>query len=224
MKISLRGWLVIGAFSALLLVGAYFGSKASWAADEQATSQAGQLSEADLGRLIQAMGLEPKKEQGRYDFAFKAIRGEDEWELSMSAVLSEDGKSLWVMAWLNELPRSAADVPRTALLRLLADNDRMGNGKFFAYVANNRRFVLQQVVPNQDLTTRTFQGILQDLGASVVTTHPHWAVENWRGNIPSTVQAEPEADSVEQSEDATTESLPRRTVVNESKFHGPVKR
>ena len=52
------------------------------------------------------------------------------------------------MAWLDELPRSASDVPRVALLRLLADNDKMGGGKFFTYVPGIRRFVLQRVIPN----------------------------------------------------------------------------
>ena len=38
----------------------------------------------------------------------------------MSAVLSQNGQSIWLMAWLDELPRSSAEVPRAALLRLLA--------------------------------------------------------------------------------------------------------
>ena len=83
------------------------------------------------------------------------------------------------MAWLDELPRSAADVPRTALLRLLANNDRMGKGKFFAYIASNRRFVLQRVVENQNMSTAAFRDILKDFGASVVETYPHWSVANW---------------------------------------------
>ena len=81
----------------------------------------------------------------------------------MSAVLSQDGTSIWLMAWLDECPKAAAEVPRTALLRLLAENDKLGGGKFFAYIPSNRRFVLQQVVPNEHMTAAKFKVILQDL-------------------------------------------------------------
>ena len=108
----------------------------------------------------------------------------------MSAVLSQDGESIWVIAWLDELPRSAAEVPRAALLRLLAENDRLGNGKFFAYLSGNRRFVLQRVIPNRSITTALFGEVLRDLGSSVVVTQPHWTVANWksRGARTSAVQ------------------------------------
>jgi hypothetical protein len=128
------------------------------------------------------MEVKAKLDDKRYDFNFKTVYAGEEWELSMSAVLSQNENSLWVMAWLDELPRSAADVPRTALLRLLANNDRMGNGKFFAYIPTNRRFVLQRIVPNQNMTTASFREILQDLGASVVETYPHWTVANWKAS------------------------------------------
>ncbi|HEY4259303.1 MAG TPA: type III secretion system chaperone, partial [Schlesneria sp.] len=115
----------------------------------------------------------------RYDFAFKSTIEDAEWELSMSTVMSQDGSSIWIMAWLDELPKSAADVPRTALLRLLSDNDKLGKGKFFAYIAPNRRFVLQRVLPNENITAATFRAALDDLGQSVVGTHAHWSVANW---------------------------------------------
>src|SRR5690606_2786004 len=129
-------------------------------------SRPGALSEQSLGDLLSAMGLKPNKVEQRYDFTFKAIINKEEWDLSMTTVLSQDSNSIWVMAWLDELPRSAADVPRTALLRLLSDNDRLGNGKFFAYIASSRRFVLQRVVPNENMSTASFRGILQDLSMS----------------------------------------------------------
>ena len=86
------------------------------------------------------------------------------------------------MAWLDELPKSSSEVPRNALLRLLARNDKLGNGKFFAYIAANRRFVMQRIVPNQNMTTANFRDILKDLGQSVVETYPEWAVSNWNVN------------------------------------------
>ena len=147
--------------------------------DKSAPAVKGKLTDQSLGTLLQAMGLETKVQEQRYDFAFKATIESEEWELSMSSVLSQDGSSIWVMAWLDELPKSAADVPRTALLRLLSDNDKLGKGKFFAYIAANRRFVLQRVVPNENITAEKFRGILDDLGQSVVGMHPHWSVSNW---------------------------------------------
>jgi hypothetical protein len=179
MKISLRGWLLIGtlaAFSAAFIV---FGTPLLRAADSS-SAVGGQLTEESLGNLLAAMGLEPKKEEHRYDFAFRAMYFGEEWDLTMSTVLSQNGQWVWVMAWLDELPRSAADVPRTSLLRLLADNDTMGTGKFFSYVAGNRRFVLQRALPNDNMTTAGFKEILKDMGASVVETYPHWNVENWK--------------------------------------------
>ena len=180
MRISLRGWGILGSFVGLLAALAITSTPSLQAQTQNTTLRPGQLTEDQLGGLLQAMGLRPKKEIKRYDFAFKAIYKGEEWELSMSTVLSQNGQSVWVMAWLDELPKSAADVPLTALLRLLADNDHLGQGKFFAYVASNRRFVLQRVVDNQNITTARFRNILKELGSSVVQTYPHWSVANWK--------------------------------------------
>ncbi len=140
----------------------------------------GQINEEQLGNLLKAMGLEATKVDSRYDFQFKAIHNKEEWDLSMTAVLSQDGSAIWLMAWLDQLPKSSADVPRTALLRLLSDNDRLGSGKFFAYVATNRRFVLQRVVANEGVSTKVFRGWLDDLGGSVADTFDHWSVASWK--------------------------------------------
>lgn len=155
----------------------------------QETSAPGQINEADLGNLLKAMGLKPTKTEKRYDFRFKAVIEGEEWELSMSAVLSQNGQSIWVMAWLDELPRSASDVPRTALLRMLSLNDRLGKGKFFAYIASNRRFVLQRVIANEQISTKSFRDDLQDLGVSVAQTYGYWSVANWTQKV-----SEPQTD------------------------------
>ena len=126
MRISWRGWLLVGTFAALVTVLWFRGSPLLNAA--QPAASRGQLNEQSLGNLLAAMGLKVKKVEKRYDFSFTAQYSGEEWELSMSAVLSQNGESIWLMAWLDELPRSATDVPRTALLRLLADNDRLGKG------------------------------------------------------------------------------------------------
>ncbi|MBI1348095.1 hypothetical protein GC163_17615 [bacterium] len=157
-------------------------------AQQAAPATKGRLNDDSLGTLLKAMGLEASLSEKRYDFTFKSTIADLDWELSMSAVLSQDASSIWIMAWLDELPKSAADVPRTALLRLLSENDKMGKGKFFAYIASNRRFVLQRVIPNDNITTSSFRAALDDLGASVVHTHGFWSTANWSG---STTPEEP---------------------------------
>ena len=149
-------------------------------ADEATGLPPGALSEESLGQILNAIGLKPMKTDKRYDFAFKtSIRGE-EWKFSMSAVLSRNSESVWIMAWLDEVPKTADAVPRTALLRLLAANDRMGNGKFFAYIPTNKRFVLQRVLKNQNMSTKKITETLQDLAVSVADEFPIWNVANWK--------------------------------------------
>jgi hypothetical protein len=170
----------------------------------------GQINEEQLGNLLQAMGLEAKKIESRYDFQFKAVHNKEEWDLSMTAVLSQDGSSIWLMAWLDQLPKSSADVPRTALLRLLSDNDRLGSGKFFAYVATNRRFVLQRVVANEGVTTKVFRGWLDDLGGSVAETFDHWSVAAWKapeaGSTATTTKSTPSQTAKSDADDAGDET------------------
>jgi len=139
----------------------------------------GQISEPELGEILATIGLKPTKTEQRYDFAFKTSYRGEEWKFSMSAVLSRNGESIWVMAWLDQIPQTAGEVPRTALLRLLAANDRMGEGKFFAYIPNNKRFVLQRVVANRDMNNKKVMELLQDLAASVADEYPTWSVTNW---------------------------------------------
>lgn len=175
-----------------------------------------QVNEDQLGQLIAALGLQPEKKEQRYDFAFRATLDEEEWELSMSAVLSRDAQSVWIMAWLDELPKSSAQVPRTALLRLLAQNDQLGEGKFFAYIPGNRRFVLQRTIPNKNLTSAQLRVMLQDLGSSVVETYPVWAVANWN---PTGIPASPVTPAETQSTTPPTQSAE-----NTSKFQQPIRR
>jgi hypothetical protein len=182
MKLTLRGLLVVGTFAALVAALIFFGRPRLDAADSPRAVRGGQMNDDSLVGMLEAMGLEVKREQQRCDFSFKAVHNTQQWELSMSAVLSKDGKWLWIMAWLDELPRAADDVPKTSLLRLLASNDRLGQGMFFAYVAGNRRFVLQRVVPNESISTADCREILTDLGAAVVETYGYWSVANWKAS------------------------------------------
>ena len=206
----------------------------------------GKLTDASLGTLLKAMGIEAKATEQRYDFPFKATIEDAEWDLSMSAVLSQDGTSIWIMAWLDELPKSAADVPRTALLRLLSDNDKLGKGKFFAYIPANRRFVLQRVIPNENITAATFRAALDDLGQSVAGTHAHWYVPNWtspagedpataartgtpvKGSAPqpgtSTGTARPATTATGGQAQPGQTARPVQSAVNDSKFNSSTKK
>lgn len=190
---SRSAWLLAGVLSVCSVVGLMMNGRSATSADGKSDGKAaaaapaaaaaapvkGQLTIEQLGTMLSALGLKAERTESRYDFQFASKIGE-EWQLSMSTVLSNDGASIWVMAWLDECPKNAAEVPRSALLRMLADNDLMGNGKFFAYVASNRRFVLQRVVDNKSLTSSQFREILTDLGKTVVDTYPHWNVAGWK--------------------------------------------
>lgn len=206
-------------FKRMLLVGALAGAApmlySAQPAAAQEPSAAGRISEDQLGQMIAALGLQPDKKLQRFDFAFQAELDEQKWELSMSAVLSQDGSSVWIMAWLDELPKASADVPRSALLRLLAQNDQLGEGKFFAYVPNNRRFVLERAVPNENLTSAKLRLLLQDLGSAVVETYPIWSVANW--NATGTPAA-----PVGQTSDPSAGGA--QSASNESKFEQPIRR
>jgi hypothetical protein len=175
---------VLGAAVAALAVPAVLSAQ-----EKAATAAKGRLTDESLGTLLKAMGLDAKLNEKRYDFTFKSTVEKDDWDLSMSAVLSQDANSIWIMAWLDECPKSAADVPRLALLRLLAQNDKLGKGKFFAYIATNKRFVLQRVIPNENMTTAAFRGALDDIALSVVETYPYWSVANWSSNNQPTEEA-----------------------------------
>lgn len=205
MELSRRGFIAAGAAAAASVAPAVSNAAETTAAP---APKAGELNTQLLGTLLQAMGLKPDKVEQRYDFIFRSIHDREEWDLSMTAVMSADNSSIWVMAWLDDLPKSAADVPRTALLRLLAANDRLGKGKFFAYVASNRRFVLQRVVPNQGISTRMFADVLKDLGASVVESYPQWSTAAWSNSAPATSKVadggQPESGSLDGAGKAPT--------------------
>ena len=192
------------------------------AAAQQSLSPTRGITDTELAGLIESLGLQAERNESRFDFEFLAEMDNDQWKLSMSSVLSQDGQTVWLMAWLDELPKSAAEVPRTALLRLLAENDKMGNGKFFAYIAGSRRFVLQRIVSTEGLTTETYKAALQDLGSTVVQTYPQWAVTNWKPPTPVTapIVRRPRPTEI----DGAPVQTATQSAVNESKFELPVRK
>ena len=187
--------------------------------------QPGGVDEAGLGQMVNALGLKPEKQLQRYDFAFRAEMEGTEWTLSMSAVLSQDQQSLWLMAWLDELPKSSEAVPRAALLRLLAENDTLGDGKMFAYIPNNRRFVMQRAVANEQMTSAKFRSLLQDLGASVVESHGTWSTAEWiKGTPAASSTAVAPAGQVPAVRPAPAGGRPLNTATNDPKNTPPVRK
>ena len=164
--------------SALAAVGACTAASLPVMAAAEASTGEGRVTVESLGDLLRSLKLKPTRAESRHDFAFAAkvgSTGTEEWTLSMSVVLSKDEKSIWLMAWLDELP---ADVSTAPLLSLLSLNDRLGNGHFFAFVPSNRRIVLERVVDNEDITTKTFRSYLLDMGRTVAFTHSEWSLKS----------------------------------------------
>ncbi len=225
MEVTRRDWLAAATFAGLV-PGVALAQEATAPAKNPAPTKTaapasaaakeapapGALSEESLKKLLEAIGLKPTQSQSRFDFAF-AYKPKDaeEWNLSMSAVLSADAKTIWIMAWLDELPRSSRDVPRTALLRLLAENDQMGKGKFFSYIPANRRFALQQVIENHSMSTRKFHGALVDLGQTVIETYGFWSVEAWKEPATSDSAGDPNAGQQTTSVNSNTVNQPATT-------------
>src|SRR5262245_45126184 len=164
--------------TSLAAVGGTIATGALAAEGEKSAAKKGKLTLEGLGNLLKALGLKTTKEKSQYNFTFPA-KLEEEWNMTMSAVLSTDEESIWIMAWLNELPKSASDVPRTALLRLLAENDKMGKA-FFAYMPSTKRFVLERVIDNENITTASFKDDMLDLARFVIDTQAFWSVAEWK--------------------------------------------
>ncbi len=226
MEVTRRDWLAAATFAGLV-PGIALAQEATPPAKTTASTQPaapaataakpapapGALTEESLKKLLEAIGLKPTQSQSRFDFAFALKpKGGEDWNLSMSAVLSADAMTIWIMAWLDELPRSSRDVPRTALLRLLAENDQMGKGKFFSYIPANRRFALQQVVENHSMTTRKFHGTLVDLGHTVIETYGFWSVDAWKEPATSdSANGDPNAGQQTTSANSNTVTQPATT-------------
>ena len=83
MATNRKGW-VLGTVTAAMLFA--FGMQ-----NQASAQKAGTLDEPALGNMLRSMGLKPVQEKKRFDFRFKAVLKGEEWELSMSTVLSQNG-------------------------------------------------------------------------------------------------------------------------------------
>src|SRR5215471_14813965 len=191
--------------TSLAAVGGTIAAGAVAAEGDKAPATKGKLTLEGLGKLLAAMGLKATKEKSQYNFTFPA-KLDEEWNMTMSAVLSTDEESIWIMAWLNELPKSAADVPRTALLRLLAENDKMGKA-FFAYMPSTKRFVLERVIDNEDITTESIKEDILELARFVIDTQAYWSVAEWK-QAGSGASESAKTDSSKDGKPSATDEVP----------------
>ncbi len=154
----------------------------AWAADWSDAADvpaAGAVNSASLGQMLVLMEFKPRAAESRFDFEYQFRQGDQDGGFAMSVVLSQDAGTIWVMAWLEEMPKKAAKVPAAALLRMLAENDRLGNGKFFAYDRLNRRFLMQRVILNRGITPEMLRGVFEDMAKGVIGSHSTWSVARW---------------------------------------------
>ena len=168
--------VTIGVAGVLFVLSAW---AVDWSDAADTSSATGAIDTEGLGRMLRSLGVKPRAAGTRFDFEFHSQQGGQEWDFAMSAVISQDGGTIWVMAWLEEMPTKAAKVPAAALLRMLAENDRLGNGKFFAYDRRNRRFLMQRVVQNRQVTPKRLRGIFADVAKGVMGSHSVWSVARW---------------------------------------------
>jgi hypothetical protein len=156
----------------------------------------GQLSLEALGKLLEAMGLKPTQYESSFNFTFP-FKAEIEWNMTMTATMSTDEEGIWITAYLSELPQSAADVPRTALLRLLAQNDELGNGIFFAYIPKVKKFVLERMIENSGITSASFKESIRELATRVSETQGLWNTAEWKQSTTTAASATKEAPASE---------------------------
>ena len=186
--------VTIGVAGVLFVLGAL---AVDWSDAADRSTSTGAIDSEGLGRMLRSLGVKPRAAGSRYDFEFHSKQGGQEWDFAMSAVISQNGGTIWVMAWLEEMPAKASKVPAAALLRMLSENDRLGNGKFFAYDRRNRRFLMQRVVQNQRITSTSLRGIFEDVAKGVMGSHSIWSVARWNKKPPARQSAVPPAPPAE---------------------------
>ncbi len=129
-----------------------------------------------VGQTLRTAGFQPQQADLRYDFQFTQVYKSRSWQFTMSAVLSQDGETLWLVAWLNELPEDAQPSAE-ALLQVLTLNDRLGGNTFFAYLPTYRRLVLERPVGLQGrrLDGKALREVILDLSRTVADTYSTWS-------------------------------------------------
>jgi hypothetical protein len=140
--------------------------------------------------------------------------------MAMTATMSDDKLGIWITAYLADMPQTAADVPRTALLKLLAQNDELG-GMFFAYIPKVRKIVLERTVFNQGITTASFKESIEELATRVTETQPLWTVSEWKQSPASASSEKDAAAAAKSSSEKSSDGKP--AVLTGTKDAKPIK-
>ncbi len=156
-----------------------------WARAYDSVTPEWKIRFAWLGQTLRAAGFEPTKASLRYDFRFSHQYDGQPWQFTMSAVLSQDGETLWLLAWLGTVPEDTQAVNAQQLLQLLALNDKIAPRRFFAYLPTYKRLVLEQPISlqNRRLDGKTLRQYVIDFGKVVASTYPHWSLEEAAGSL-----------------------------------------
>ena len=180
---------------------------------EKSASGKSQLSLEALGAMLEAMGFKPQQYESSFNFTFP-FKAEGDWNMTMSATMSTDELGIWITAYLSDMPQTSADVPRTALLKLLAQNDELGDGIFFAYIPKVRKIVLERMIPNEAITSASFKESIRELATRVVETQPLWTVSEWKQNVGGSAKDDDKPADVKPSASAK-DSKPVKAATNE---------
>ncbi len=172
---------------------------------KQASVTLNALDFEQLGDMLEKMGLEPYHAQVRYDFQFRAELDGQEIELSLSAMLRDEGSRVYVIAWLDPLP--AGVIPGSPLLEMLSRNEEMGQGLQFAYSKQTGRFLLSKTIPNKDITAELLTTVFQDVSLSVTENWSTWSTSNWS-----------------KRSRRSSETTSQQEVISEENFEMPIRR
>jgi hypothetical protein len=214
--VAVGGTIASAAFAAESDKVAPRGEKAGSKSDKAPAK--GQVSLEALGKLLEAMGLKPSQYESSFNFTFP-FKADIEWNMTMTATMSTDEEGIWITAFLSELPQSAADVPRTALLRLLAQNDELGNGIFFAYIPKVKKFVLERMIENEGITSASFKESIRELATRVSETQALWNTAEWKQSTTQSASATKEAAATDEKPGVLSgnkEAKPLKSATKES--------
>lgn len=158
------------------------------------TGAAGQvLTPESLGTLLREdMGLDASPFENRHDFLYKADLQNQELELFFSVALSTDQKQLRVRAWLDPLPEGM--ISEEPLLKLLNRNAELTAGLHYAYSREGRRFLIEAVLKNDQMTAEKLKTALNEVSMEVATSWGLWATSEWTTG-PKRIAEKPELDS-----------------------------
>ncbi|HCS50296.1 MAG TPA: hypothetical protein DIW81_01680 [Planctomycetaceae bacterium] len=174
----------------------------------ESTAANTQLTMNDLGRLIQELQLTPKLVGSQYDVVYQAEMNDQEIEVFFSLKLTNDHSKVRIRAWLDPLPES--EISEKHLLELLAAGSELESCFHFGYNKDVKRFLLEAIVPNQNLTSKDLDTTMLQVSEEVSNTWLLWATSEWVAG-PSRYTREAELDS-------------RSHIIPEGKFEMPIRR